>query len=76
MGSGPTPFFDNLFLFFYKSRWLKSIENINYGVARKFGNIFRFVDDLIAINDENEFENHYIEIYPPELILKKKILHI
>ena len=76
MGSDRTPFFDNLFLFFYKSRWLKSIENTNYGVARKFGNIFRFVDDLIAINDENEFENQYNEIYPPELILKKKILHI
>ena len=72
MGSDPAPFFANLFLFFYESRWLKSIKNTNYGVPRKFGNIFRFIDDLIAINDGNEFENHYNEIYPSELILKKE----
>ena len=72
MGSDPTLFFANLFLFFYESRWLKSIKNTNYGVARKFGNIFRIIDDLIAINNGNEFENHYNEIYPPELILKKE----
>ena len=67
MGSDPAPLFANLFLFFYESRWLKSIKNTNYGVARKFGNSFRFIDDLIEINDGNEFE-----IYPFELILKKQ----
>ena len=72
MGSDPAPFFANLFLFFYESRCLKSIKNSNYGVARKFGNIFRFIDDLIAINDGKEFENHYNEIYPSELIFKKE----
>ena len=72
MGSDPAPLFDNIFLFFYESRWLKSIKNTNYGVARKFGIIFRFIDDLIAINDGNEFENHYNEIHPPEIILKKR----
>ena len=56
IGSDPTPFFANLFLFFYKSKWLKSIKNTNYGVARKLGNIFRFIDDLIAINDGIEFQ--------------------
>ena len=66
------PFFANFFLFFYESRWLKSIKNTNYEVARKFDNIFRFIDDLIPINDGNEFENHYNEIYPPELILQKE----
>ena len=72
MESDPALFFANPFLFFYESRWLKSIENSNYGVARTFGNIFWFTDDLIAINDGNEFENHYDEIYPSELILKKE----
>ena len=75
MGSGPAPFFANLFLFFYESRWLKPIKNTNYNVARKFGNIFRFIDDSIATNDGNEFENHYNDIYPSELILKRKTLH-
>ena len=72
MGSDPAPFCANLFLVFYESRWLKSIKNTSYGIARKFGNIFRFIDDLIAINDRNECENHCNEIYPPELILKKE----
>ena len=72
MGSDPASFFTNLFLFFYESEWLKSIKNSNYNVARKFGNIFRFINDLIAINDRNKFENHYNEIYSSELILKKE----
>ena len=57
--------------FFYESTWLKSIKNSNYVVARKFGNIFRFTDDLIAINDGNKFGNDYSEICPSEIILKK-----
>ena len=68
MRSDTAPFFANLFLFFYESNPKK---NSNYGAARKFGNIFRFIDDLIAINDGNEFENHYNEIYLYKLILKK-----
>ena len=57
MGSDPAPFFANLFLLFYESRWLKSIKNTNYEVDRRFGNIFRFIDDLIAIHGGKEFEN-------------------
>ena len=72
MGSNPVPFFPNLFLFFYDSIWLKSIKNTNYEVVRKFGNVFRFINDLIAINDTNKFENHYNEIYSSGLILKKE----
>ena len=72
MGSDPASFFANLLLFFYESRWLKSIKNTSYGVARKFDNIFRFIDDLVAINDGNEFENHYNEIYSTKLNLKKE----
>ena len=53
-------------------RWLKSIKNTNYGVARKCGNIFKITDDLIAINDGNEFESHYNKICTSELILKKE----
>ena len=44
----------------------------NYGVARKFGKFFTFIEDLIAINDGNEFGNHYREIHPSELVLKKE----
>ena len=34
--------------------------------------MFGFINDLIAIDGRNEFENHYHEIYPQELISKKK----
>ena len=70
--SDPPPCFANPFLCFFESRWLKSIKNTNYGVGKIFGNIFRFIGDLIVINDGNEFENHYNDTYPSELILKKE----
>ena len=70
--SDPAPFFAMIFLFFYESKWFKSIKNANYGVTRKCGLIFRFIDGLITINDGNEFENHYKEIYPPQVILKEE----
>ena len=70
--SDPAPFFAMIFLFFYESKWFKSIKNAKYGVTRKCGLIFRFIDGLITINDGNEFENHYKEIYPPQVILKEE----
>ena len=38
----------------------------NNVLARKFGRVFRYIDDLIAINDGNEFEKYYSEIYPSD----------
>ena len=42
-----------------------------WGFVRELGNIFRFIDDLIAIKDENEFQNHYKKVYLLQLIWKK-----
>ena len=72
MGSDPAPFFANLFLYCYESRWIKRMKKENNILARKFGKVFRFIDDLIAINDGNEFERYHSEIYPNELELKKE----
>ena len=72
MGSDPAPFFANLFLYHYESKWLQSLKSNNYQMARRFGNVFRYIDDLLAINDNGEFEKNYAEIYPPELELKKE----
>ena len=38
--------------------------------ALKFHGIFRFIDDLCAINDSDEFSMSHQDIYPPELELK------
>ena len=72
MGSDPAPFFANLFLYFYESKWLKDMKKVDLTKARRFGNTFRFIDDLTAINDGGEFERCFPNIYPPELELKKE----
>ena len=72
MGSDPAPFFANLFLYYYESSWLRKIQKSNNTLARKFGNVFRFIDDLLALNDGLSFESYHREIYPEELELTKE----
>jgi len=72
MGSDPAPFFANLFLFHYECAWIKRTLTGDYGRVRRLNYTFRYIDDLIAINDNDEFEKSYKEIYPPALTLKKE----
>ena len=72
MGSDPAPFFANLFLYHYERQWLLKLKKKDLAKARKFGNTFRFIDDLCALNDGGEFEKHYGEIYPEEMQLGKE----
>lgn len=65
-------FFANLYLFFYKSKWL-NCNNNNYRAAKKTGDVFGFTDDLFTKNNGNQFESHYNKTRPSELILTKKI---
>ena len=44
----------------------------NPGLARRFINVFRYIDDLIAINDGGFFNRVFKDIYPPELVLEKE----
>jgi len=57
MGSDPAPFFANLFLFHYECKWIKNKSKENPSLVRLFNNIFRYIDDLIALNNNNEFDN-------------------
>ena len=66
MGSDPAPCFANLFLYYYESSWIKSIKKTDNILARKFGNVFRYIDDLLAINDGHSFEAFFRDIYPDE----------
>ena len=72
MGSDPAPAFANLFLYHYESTWLDNIKKTNNILARKFGQVFRYIDDLLALNDGNSFESHFKDIYPEELQLNKE----
>ena len=69
MGSDPAPFFANLFLYFYESKWVNELKKNGLIKARKICNIFRFIDDLNSMNDGGEFESSYSNIYPEELQL-------
>ena len=61
----PASFLKNMFLY-YQCQGEK-----NKGVY-KFGNIFRFIDDLNAINVNGELKKNIKNIYPGELELKKE----
>ena len=65
MGSDPAQSFANLFLFRYKSEWIGEMKDIDHHCARRFGHVYRFVDDdLVALNDNKEFGNSFKKIYP------------
>ena len=72
MGSDPAPFFANLFLYYYESKWLRNIQKSDLSRARKFKSVFRFIDDLLSLNDGGEFSRSLSEIYPEELELSKE----
>ena len=69
MGSDPAPFMANLFLYHYESKWIKNLKKDNLQKARKFSHTFRFIDDLLTVNDNGLFLENFKEIYPPELQL-------
>ena len=72
IGSDPAPFFANLFLYVYESKFIANLLKTDPDRARRLRHIFRFIDDLIAINDDGEFEKSFLEIYPPEMELKRE----
>ena len=72
MGSDPTPFLANRFLFYYKIQCIKKLKRNDIRQARRFADMFRFIDILIAAGDGGEFEQNFKEIFPPEFASKKE----
>ena len=72
MGSDPAPFFANLFLYHYESKWPKTLTKTDLTKARRFSSTFRFIDDLLTLDDGGEFFKNILDIYPPELQLNKE----
>ena len=63
-GIDPAPFWVNLFLCFLES---KHVQNLNFKNSARFYKchaISRFIDDLCAINDDDEFSKSFKSIYP------------
>ena len=72
IGSDPAPFFANLFLYIYESRFINHLLKTDPARAQKFRHLFRFIDDLIYFNDDGEFAKSFGEIYPPEMEVKQE----
>ena len=70
MGIDPAPFWANLFLYSYESKYIQSLVSEGSPLVYKFSGTRRFIDDLCALNDGEEFAKHCKEIYPAELDLK------
>ena len=60
----------NLFLFAYEYEFMKGLLKDNITLASKFSNTYRYIDDLLCINNK-DVELSINDIYPQELILEK-----
>ena len=70
MGIDPAPFWANLNLYVHESKFISTLYSNKDYSCFKFNGTKRFIDDLIAINDDGQFSIIYSEIYPEELELK------
>ena len=70
MGTDCAPQLANLFLFHYEYSYMKGLMRDNLCIAKRFSDTVRYIDDLLTLN-YNSFEEEIINIYPPELTLKR-----
>ena len=64
------PLLANLFLFYYEYKFMKENLKQNSQVAKIFSNTFRYIDDLLTLNNPT-FEQEISNIYPQQLELKR-----
>ena len=70
MGTDCAPFLANLFLYSYECEWLlQKFEQKDFDILRKFNYCFRYIDDLLCINNDQAMDKVMTEIYPKELSL-------
>ena len=70
MGTNCAPLLADLYLFAYEYEFMKSLVSTKkLHLARKFNFTFRYIDDLISINNSC-FGNYVSSIYPSSLELK------
>ena len=70
MGTDCAPFLANLFLYSYESEWMdKKLENKDFDMLYKFNHCYRYIDDLLCINNDQTMDEVMSDIYPKELSL-------
>ena len=68
----PALFFANFSLSHKETDWVKAKRKLGTTNVRKINNSFRFIDDLLSLNDDRTFGKQCKDIYPKELELKKE----
>lgn len=70
MGTDCAPFLANLFLYSYECEWLDTKwEKKEFDILKKFLFCFRYIDDLLCINNDQLMDDVMTEICPQELSL-------
>jgi hypothetical protein len=72
MGTDCAPFLANLYLYTLEFAFLDKMTKTNIYIARKFSDSFRYIDDLLTLNNDELMDKYMNEIYPKELILNKE----
>ena len=65
-------FWEDLFLYFFESKYVQNFVSKKSNRACKYHATSRFIDDLCAINDDDEFSKSFKCIYPEEFALKQE----
>ena len=71
MGMCCAPLLANLFLMTYEYKFMESLEKEDKFHAKLFNFTYRYIDDLISLNNP-VFERYLDKIYPPELSITKE----
>jgi hypothetical protein len=72
MGTNSAPHLANIYLYVYEYEYIERlIDKKDVKSLGKLKNIFRFQDDLFAVNDNGLFEEVLGDIYPIEMIVSK-----
>ena len=71
MGTNCAPLLADLFLYSYEAEFIQNlIKQKKVSVASTFNLTFRYIDDVISINN-SRFSNYLSMIHPPELEIKE-----
>ena len=72
MGTNCAPLIADLFLYCYELQFMTKISKdpSKQHLINKFNNTFRYLDDILALNND-DFSMYINEIYPVELTLNK-----
>ena len=62
----------NLYLHYYESTFMETLTKENFGMAKKFNNTRRYIDDLVTLNNDGYLQANVRRIYPEELKLNKE----